>query len=438
MLDKIYSALCKSRFYADARLVRGVSSAFLSEDGKISGTSGEICGIGVRAIVNGSVGYAWSTNLSDFNILLKKAEKLASLNKGGVSLAECEIAKGDFGRNHPFPTAEEKVAQLKEAGKSAISKKTRNATLALRDSNTEKAFLSSEGAFLSQKSSYVYFSVVAVAKEGAQMQRGIDRASSRTDYSGLDFCAVAKTARESAERLLRAEPPPKGRFSVIMNPEMTGVFSHEAVGHASEGDSIVERESLFKGLLGKKIANENVTIIDDPSRKEFGNYAYDDEGVKGEPAPIIEKGILKTFLHSRESAKALNLPPNGHCRAQDFKFAPIVRMSNTVFGKGKDSENDIFDVKDGIYAIGMKGGSVDIFTGDFMFAAREAWLIKNGSKEKLLRDTTISGNILETLKGVECVGKDWGTSPGMCGKSAQGAPVSDGGPHIRVANMKVG
>lgn len=436
--DKILSSLSKLGFYADVRIVSGANSSFSAEDGKITGTEGETSGIGVRALCNGSFGHAWSTRIPDFPGLLERAEKLAKVNKGKFRLSGQKPGKAEVGRNYEFPGTEEKISLLKEAEKSALSEKAKNATLVLRDSNSEKIFLSSEGSRIVQKQSYAYFSATSIAKEGTQIQRGIDRAASRKGYGGFDVSAVAQSARESAERLLKSEPPPKGRFPVIMNPEMSGVFSHEALGHASEGDSIAERESVLAGKLGKKIAGGKVTIADDPTFEDFGQYFYDDEGVKAESVPIVENGILRNYLHSRQSAAELKTKSNGHARAQGYEFAPLVRMSNTIFAKGSESEADVFGVKEGIYAVGMKGGSVDIFSGDFMFAAKEGWLVRNGSREKLLRDVTISGNILETLAKVECVGKDFGTSPGFCGKMAQSVPVSDGGPHIRVSEMKVG
>ncbi len=360
------------------------------------------------------------------------------MSAGKASLSRQKPETACVGKNFQFPHTGEKVVLLREAEKSALSEKAKNATLVLRDSNLEKVFLSSEGSLVSQKQSYAYFSALSVAKDGTRMERGIDRVASRSGYEKFNIAGVAQNARESAERLLKAEAPPRGKFPVIMNPEMSGVFAHEALGHASEGDSIVERESVLRGKQGKKIGSGKVTIIDDAAFDAFGQYFYDDEGVKAQPVAIIEKGILKNYLHSRESASALKMKNNGHARAQGFEFAPIVRMSNTLFSKGKESKSDVFDVKEGIYAIGMKGGSVDIFSGDFMFAAKEARLVRNGSMENVLRDVTISGNILETLAKVESVGNDFGTSPGFCGKMAQGVPVSDGGPHIRVGNMKVG
>jgi TldD protein len=113
-------------------------------------------------------------------------------------------------------------------------------------------------------------------------------------------------------------------------------------------------------------------------------------------------------------------------------------MGNTYFQPGNAKKEDVFDVRDGIYLKGMLGGSVDIFSGGFMFKAEEAFRVKNGEIGEQLRDVAIIGNILETLKKVELVGDDFETSPGMCGKGGQRMPVSDGGPHIRIKNVTLG
>ncbi|MEW6528603.1 MAG: TldD/PmbA family protein [Candidatus Micrarchaeota archaeon] len=458
--DKISSYLSKLNFYADIRIISSVNSSFSLEDEKIMCASGETDGIGVRTLINGSFGYAWSTNINDFPKLIKKAEKLARINKGIFSLSHEKSENAEIGKNFEFPDFNEKIVMMKEAKKYALSAKTKNTSLFLCDSNVKKIFMNNNGSCIVQKESYVYFSAVCVAKEGIELQKGHERLASRNGYGNFDIAKTAQNAKERAERLLNSHSPPKGRFLVIMDPEMSGIFTHEALGHASEGDSVAEQESMLAGKLGKKIASEKVSIIDDPTFDGFGRYFYDDEGVRARPVLIVENGVLKNYLHSRQSATAvrnfasrnfktkkpkpktqnseLETISNGHARAEDYEFAPIVRMSNTFFLKGNERKSDVFDVKEGIYVIGMKGGSVDIFNGDFMFAAKEGWLIKNGSKEKLLRDVTISGNIFESLARVESVGNNFMTSPGFCGKMGQSVPVSDGGPYVRVSEMKIG
>jgi len=113
-------------------------------------------------------------------------------------------------------------------------------------------------------------------------------------------------------------------------------------------------------------------------------------------------------------------------------------MSNTFFEKGEQNLNEIFDVRTGVYAKGMKGGQVNPKTGNFVFVAEEGFLIENGELTKMLRDITLNGNILTTLKEIDAVGNDFMMSPGFCGKSGQTIRVSDGGPHLRIGEVAVG
>jgi len=424
--------------YADVRLESSRDVLVRIQDSEIKVSVGESQGVSVRVLKNGSWGFAASNGNKDINDLLRRAERLASLEKGNVKLKDYPPAKGRVNKAIRVVQPDEQVKELLDAGKEMTGKAIVSRRINCNDSIVETEFHSSEGAEIIQKIGYSYVSCVSVAKDGNDILRGVETCGSRKGFGSLELHKTARVSREKAQRLLGAPVAPKGRFTVVLDPEMTGVFAHEALGHASEADSVVDRESILTGKIGKKIGNELVTIADDPTADDFGAYEYDDEGVKARKTTIIEKGVLRNFINSRETAAKTNTALNGHARAGSYDSMPIVRMSNTYFSRGKHSKEDVFDVKNGIYLKGMKGGSVDIFSGGFMFKAEEAYEIKNGECGRVLRDATLSGNILSTLRNVRAVGKDFGTSPGICGKMGQEAPVSDGGPHIQVEDMMVG
>jgi TldD protein len=227
---------------------------------------------------------------------------------------------------------------------------------------------------------------------------------------------------------------------VIADPDLAGVFAHEAVGHAAEGDSVVSGESILEKKIGEKVSSGFVTIYDDPAMENgFGSFPYDDEGVKGSKKILIENGVLKNFILSRETAFKLGMNPNGGARAESFAVRPLVRMSNTMIEKGEHSFDELIeDIKYGVYAKGTRGGQVDPAKGSFQFSAQEAFLIENGEVTKPLKDLSLSGLTLETLKNIDAVGKDvrFG-EPGFCSKG-QLVPVGDGGPHIRIKNVLIG
>ncbi len=423
--------------YADVRIERGTESWVQITNDEVRHASGSQVGMGVRVLENGSWGFASSNRGEAPEILLQRAKRLALLGKGGIALAVPAPEKKHITDRPPQGDSEAQVKALLDAGRGMKAKNVAARTLSCTDSRTVQEFYSSEGAEIIQETGFTYLSCACTARSGSLIQRGMSRSWSRKGFGRLNM-DVAGEARDKALGLLKAAPPPRGRFTVVMDPEMTGVFSHEAVGHACEADAVLDKESILAGRLGKAIGNDMVSIADDPSADDFGNYAYDDEGVRARKTVLVEHGVLRGFINSRETAKALCHEPNGHARAEGYGSVPIVRMSNTYFQPGDASPDDVFGVRDGVYLKGMKGGSVDTFSGGFMFRAEQAWLIKRGEKTALVRDTTISGNILQTLLDVECVGKDFGGSPGMCGKNGQSVPVSDGGPHIRVKNVALG
>lgn len=425
--------------YADLRIHRGLDSSVRITGDEIKSSHGTFYGVSARVLENNSWGFASSNNAScDFAALLEKAARLARLERGNIKLKEARIEKKTIRKKTRTAPLDAQINVLLDAKKEIAGRHVISSLASCNDVVLKKEFYSSEGAEIIQEQGYTYVSYTVITKSGGLIQRGYEKDASIAGFGRIDAYAIARSADEKAERLLHASHPPKGRFTVVLDPEMTGVFSHEAVGHACEADSVIDRESILGGRLKKRIGSELVNIIDDPAAKDFGHYAYDDEGVKAEKQHLVKNGILTGYLNSRETSQRLGLASNGHSRASSFDTFPIVRMGNTYFLSGRAEKEDLFDIRHGIYLKGMRGGSVDIFSGGFMFRAEEAYEIKNGEPGRILRDVTLTGNILETLNGVELVGKDFGTSPGICGKFNQEAPVSDGGPHIRVKNMAVG
>ncbi|MEK6981489.1 MAG: TldD/PmbA family protein [Candidatus Micrarchaeota archaeon] len=427
--------------YADIRVESSVSDSISFADEELKLVSGQSKGICVRVLVNDSWGFASSNNQKDFDDmgnLFNKAEKLAKIEKSNIRLTDIPITNKKVKKEYKYIEPEQKLKEIRDALNGVEGQYIKNKMLSYYDQVIKKEFYSSAGSLIHQEINYGYLSCSAIAKYNDKILKGSSRQASISGFSKIDCEKVCLEAKEKAERLINAVAPPKGRFVVIMDNEMTGVFSHEALGHASEADGVIDRESILVEKLNKKIGNENVNITDDPTANDFGYYAYDDEGVKAQKTPLVKNGVLVNYLNSLETSAKLKILQNGHARAMDYSSFPIVRMSNTYFQPGSDNIEDIFDVKHAIYVKGMKGGSVDTFSGGFMFKSEEAWEIVNGEKKNFLSDVTLSGNVLETLNNVELIGKDFGSSPGICGKFMQSVEVSDGGPHVRVKQLMVG
>jgi len=231
-----------------------------------------------------------------------------------------------------------------------------------------------------------------------------------------------------------------GLKKCILHPNLAGMLAHEAVGHTVEAD-IVLGGSVAAHNVGKQVASEMVTMVDF-AHSAFGKTVplpvyVDDEGVMAEDAMLIENGILKGFMHNRETARHFNTKPQGNARAFTFSDEPLIRMRNTVIMPGTSKLDDMINsIDDGYYLVRTGNGQADT-TGEFMFSVDEGYEIKNGKIGKAIKETTISGVAFEMLKTVDMLSDDmiWDVS-GFCGKK-QAMTASMGGPAIR-CDMNIG
>jgi len=231
-----------------------------------------------------------------------------------------------------------------------------------------------------------------------------------------------------------------GLCKCVLHPDLAGMLAHEAVGHTVEAD-IVLGGSVAAHNVGKPVASELVSMVD------FAHTALgkpcplpvyvDDEGVPARDVNLIENGILKNFMHSRETARHFGVEPLGNARAFSFSDEPLIRMRNTAILPGRDKLEDmIASVDDGYFLVKTGNGQADT-TGEFMFSVELAYEIKNGKLGQAIRETTISGVAFEMLKTVDMVSDDmtWDCS-GFCGKK-QPMTVGMGGPALR-CDMNIG
>ena len=231
-----------------------------------------------------------------------------------------------------------------------------------------------------------------------------------------------------------------GEKTVILGGMMTGMLSHEAVGHTVEAD-LVLGGSVAAHNLDKQVASELVTLTDF-AHTAFGETCplpvyVDDEGTEAKDVTVIENGILTGYMNSRESAQHFGMEPGGNARAWLFSDEPLIRMRNTAVHPGKDKLEDmIASIDDGYYLIESGNGQADT-TGEFMFGVTMGYEIRGGKLGKALLDTTISGVAFDMLKTVDMVGdKVFWSSSGFCGKK-QPMPVGMGGPALR-CRVKIG
>jgi len=441
--------------YADARAEQVHSTSIrLTNDRFEQAVSGVDQGLGARVLYKGAWGFSSTTSLDikDIQAAVKTAFKIAKATSKGVK-EKARVRSAKPVKDHEKVKThlllntvgiDEKMKKMMGFSKTTrnFSPKIVSASLAYEDAAGQKAIASSDGAKILTELGRVYVSVNAVAKQAEKITSARERMGKIGGFelfNEVNGDEIMKKAAGRAVNLLKAKPAPSGRFTVIADPRLAGVFAHEAVGHGCEADLVIAGESILAGKIGKVVGSKLVSIFDDSTlARGWGTQKYDDEGVSTKKRLLIERGILRGYITNKEASAKLRMEPNGGARAESFSYPPIVRMSNTYIARGDHSFEELLeDIDHGVYLKASRGGQVDTAKGTFQFNAEEARLIEKGELTTPLLDVSLSGLTLETMHNIDAVGKDFELNLGFCGKG-QTVPAGDASPHIRIKNALVG
>ena len=443
--------------FADLRLESYQGTNIVVMDGRTKTVSAALpSGCGIRAFIEGAWGFAVTNDISQSSLsaAAESAVKIAKVAKDrakvkfkispakverAVEVYRCEVRPSEV-------CVEDKVALATALDKSMKSSDPRIVSTNARydDFEGERVVANSLGTLVRASEAWTLAACSAWAKSDGVIQRGHSAAGSVGGYELMRTEAVAtlgETASGQALRLLDSKCAPAGKSVCILDNKMTGLLAHEAMGHACEADSILAGASVLEGRLGERVAAPEVTLVDDPTiESTFGHFSYDWEGVRARKHVLIDEGVLREYLHNLESSSRMGVEPNGASRAHTYGFTPVVRMSNTFIGPGDWGKDELIeDTKEGLLFQGSQYGYVEPSKGQFMFKCGEAYEIRNGEVGQRYRDASLSGIILDVLNSVTGVADDFYLGdPGYCGKNYQDARVTDGGPHIRVADVVVG
>jgi len=311
-----------------------------------------------------------------------------------------------------------------------------------RDTFGHVFFANSEGTFIEEDRPMITVRVVAIARDGDNVQTASD---SRSGQRGFDFVQghedLTRAVAQRAVDLLSAETVVGGQYPVVVNQQLAGVFIHEAFGHLSESDFVYENPRAQEMMvLGRRFGQDILTVFDDGALSGLrGSHKYDDEGTPTGRTDLIENGILVGRLHSRETAAKMGEKITGNARATGYRYPPIVRMTNTAIEKGETSFEDMIkEIKLGIYACDAYGGQTAL--ENFSFSSAYAYMIRDGRIAEMVKDVILAGNLFTTLMNIDAIDDDfqWSESAGHCGKGQGGLPVAFGAPHIRIQDVVIG
>ncbi len=417
-------------------------------------SSDDYAGVGIRALVEGAWGFANTSRLDKKTLsetaedAISAAKTLSKSVKERFALAPIKPVEGSFSNlgkdpisNHSF---EERVELALEIDKLMQDADTRikGAITLLSIPYNHRLILNTDGSDVELEDTRPQFMLRPVASEAGKMMPHLLSRGITGGWEIFEMGLMTETALhavDTAIKLLDAPLAKGGKHTILMEPSVVGLICHEAIGHTVEADLVVAG-SAAKGKIGEEVASEHVTMIDSGDETEGAGWvAVDDAGVKARKTVLIEKGILKSYLHSRTSAHEFDTEPTGNERAYEYDVEPLIRMRNTYLSPGDFSREELVeDVKYG-YLLAFPGGGQADSTAEFMFSVPEAYEIVDGSVTRLVKNVSITGNAYEVLSSVDGVAMDWmlDMGAGACGKG-QFAKVDGGGGLTRATALVSG
>ena len=437
--------------YTELRVQENRNNRVNLTNGDVTGNvASTTSGVSARVFKDGNWGFSSSPDITDDSIsdvVRASADNVQFMNKKDTTRCGIFLPETQANYEMNFTTKKDRQNQkfwldfVKEVD-GYIEKKypellSRN--LVLGGLDMEKSLFTSDGSesYSMTPRAHLYI-VLSIKKDGSpinlmEVWGGLGQLEDKfTEPSNIyaDIDSMVEKLKQKADGV-HADA---GFKDVILDADLAGILAHEAIGHTTEAD-LVMGGSVAGDYIGKSVASPLVTLIDYANTYNSETCPVpvyvDDEGTKSEDVIIIKNGILKSFMHNKDSARHFDKDPTGNARAYEFSDEPLIRMRNTAFVPGRHSLDEmIASIDDGYYLVKTGNGQADS-TSEFTFAITMGYKIKNGTLGRAIKDTTISGVAFDVLKTVDMISSDmvWSRG-GMCGKK-QWIPVGMGGPAIK-------
>ncbi|MCL4749777.1 MAG: metalloprotease TldD [Myxococcales bacterium] len=446
-------ALGRGGDYADLFFEYRAGGGLVFEEGITKSASrGVSMGLGVRVQRGDATGYAHTEDLT-MDAMKRAAETAARIANENGTAPPLRLDPLSLSSRYELDVPSIDVAGmdkrrlLERASRAAHAFDPRilkvEATFA--EEIREILVATSDGRLAHDVQPLLRFGVRAIAEENGKRESGSSGGGGRMTLGYFEDRSPewhAERAAKQAITMLGAKQAPAGQMEVVLAPGDSGILLHEAVGHGLEADFNRKGTSNYTGMVGKPVASELCTVVDDPTfLQSRGSINVDDEGIEPEKSVLIEDGVLRGYMQDRLSARHFKVSPRGNGRRESFACVPMPRMTNTVLLAGPhDAEEIVRSVKRGIFAKTFGGGQVDISNGDFVFSLTESYLIEDGKLTAPLKGVNLIGNGPETLRDVTMLGNDVAISDGIwtCGKDGQSVPVGVGCPTIKIQKITVG
>jgi len=470
------TARVRGASFADARVMDIRLRNLSTKNGQVGTLSEqESLGIGVRALADGSWGFASTDRLTHEGVQACAARAVAiarasALAKRHDVVMAPEQAYVDTWQNpfikDPFAIPLDRQLDLLLAADREMSrvKGVSVAEASMEFRRIEQWYASTIGSRIHQVKMTSGAGIVAMSFAGDEIQKRSYPASFGGQHQlggyelieSLDLAGHAARVAEEAVGLHKAAPCPEGERTIILESSQLGLQIHESIGHPIELDRVLGMEANFAGLsfltldkLGKlRYASDIVNVVADARLEHgpgLGTFGYDDEGVPAQCTDIIKAGQFTGYLTNRETAAAIGLSRSGGTmRGESWNRLPIIRMTNVSLLPGTwDYDALLADTDDAILMETNRSWSIDDHRYHFQFSTEIGWEIKGGKKGRMIKYPSYSGITTEFWNSCDAICSRehwtlWGTPNCGKGQPMQTMGTGHGAAPARFRNIRVG
>jgi PmbA protein len=374
-------------------------------------------GVSFRGLINGKMGYAYTEKVDEASIpyLLKNATENASVIDD-EDVEEIFSGSDSYEQGNFFSvelnevSIPDKIQFIKDVEREVLAYDHRIVATdycMFRSESITKTLANNKGLTLTDKKNYCYAHLLAIANNGEETKSAFDFVMTR-DFNSLNAQKFAKKVAEAALSQLGSKSIPSKEYTVLLRNDaaasLLGAFTANFSAENTQAGL-----SALKDKLGQSIANQKITIVDDPLLEEGpASRTFDSEGVSSKKLTLVESGVLQSLLHNQKTAKKEQAETTGHAHKDSYKGSVKVGPSN-LYIQPADATFDalVAEVDEGVLITDLSGlhSGTNQVSGDFSVAAN-GFFIKDGKIQFPVNLMTIAGNFYQLLQDVQEVGAD--------------------------------
>ncbi len=360
-------------------------------------------GLGIRAIKNNRIGFAYTSNLDKIEETCNQAVENTKLNKEDENYAFSQAekvpdVKGVYDKKFNDLDLDESVEFLKTVIATAADTGCEITGSGFSASEGRSLIVNSNGVSIENEGTGFGVGLSVTLQKEGQIATAYNSQSSR--FFDLDGVKLANEVCDLAKSSLDTKPIETNDYDVVLDYYAATGLLRTFMG-AFDGENVRRGRSILKDKIGTEIANPTLSIIDNPLlEKGMATSSCDGEGSVSQKTDLIKDGILNSFIYDIYTANKVGTKTTSNASRGTYLATPMISPTNLEF---KFSElKDISEIGKGVLTTSVLGAhTANPISGDFSVEASNAFKIENGELTEPINKAMISGNIFEIMKKVE-------------------------------------